>query len=250
MKRRRLFESRNELSLIGTESIATEPMSFNLFKQNLLAGTTIVYDLDRMLPKILNNFRVTSMDTFTGLKSFSIRKQNDAYVSIFLPQDTILSDIFSVNNFMANFEAAFRAPLVSTTMTHQTQTGCTISFNTPARNESGQTSLQTDEQLSTFRLLICLTFGFQFNLKIPHCACYPQNLKELLISDAGIHMNCIKSIECNTYLRMNPGSYDSIFVGPCPDNVTSIISIINAFSLGGSVNVNSIISQIMSATPK
>lgn len=78
--------------------------------------------------------------------------------------------------------------------------------------------------LTSFRQLMCLLCYKLFCVKLECCACYPLNESEFIAWQSGIFKNCY-SKECESYLKNNPYTYDSLFVGSCANATTNQIAI-------------------------
>jgi hypothetical protein len=210
----------------------------NDFDAKLFAGET-EYNYPDMLNIISQNLVQNENDSFNNIKSIKIKVLNNDFAIFNLPVNLSFTSIFNSHSFNLNFSNAFGIELSNAKFYNLQFPSINVKISNKVTQNNDYLELS---DLNYFRQLVCLTFAFLFNLKFTQCSCYPTTINELNLMKLGYTMNCIKAIECNTFLNANKDFNDSIVIGPCKESdidVSSVIlTTINALSLNKSITIN------------
>lgn len=192
-----------------------------------------------LLPiKVSGTIRYTFNDLISSLRKYIEENKNDKdnIIRIPLRQDTVLAipnatrihdDYFTTveSDFHQVFNLAFKKKIseVWPTKSHL-YPDVTLSLVVNEQISASSASKVDLISLTSFRQLCCLLCYKLFSVKLSCCACYPLNDGEFIAWQSGIFKNCY-SKDCELYLKNNPFTYDSLFVGSCANATTNQIAI-------------------------
>ena len=159
------------------------------------------------LSTLLNvlNKNVFTKDTSDGLAEYSIQRPNGDTYKVYRNMVNI-ANFFSTENFLANFNFAFKYSLqkddfsikVFSKLKIEVEIDCHMNVPTIAVNE-----------MADFRFLTCMLFGLIFNIKIIKCSCHPTSFEDFVLFDAGVSKNCISS-DCKNLLLDSSFIFDPL----------------------------------------
>ncbi len=190
---------------------------------DLISGT-IEYDYTKMINVIKSNLSQNENNQFQNIKIIKITAIDNDFISFYIPNYLKLDKILSITNFETNFSKAFGTDLQNVNFYNKDFRKIIVLIKSNANLVRDTQKTLDDYELTFFRTIFCFSLSYLFNLKCAVCACYPQDINQLLLWKSGINMNCINAAECKSFLTQNPGAIDPMFVGPC--NNAEIISVI------------------------
>ena len=91
--------------------------------------------------------------------------------------------------------------------------------------------------VAPFRFLTCLFMGLVFGLALNDCTCFPQSTNELMATDAGIGLNCVK-LACRNQLKQNPLLFDDLIHTDCTDTNFNTAFVSLGLFAGQTININ------------
>lgn len=214
---------------------------FELGIKDFLQGK-ITYKLTDML-NFIKTLNVEYSGSRTCIKLYS-RHDQTTPLTIFYPQQLNIAEMFLHDTFLSNYYEAFKTEKFPVSFAHSRFPHLKMFIDTsdmPAN--SNPTNLNFISQLY-FRQLVCLFFGFLFEIQISECACYPKSQVELTAWQSGLFMNCISST-CASWIQSNPASYDPLFIGECNNYIQQIaVYNISAFA-NKKVDINITFKQLV-----
>lgn len=217
-------DSQNLTNISGGRNL----VDTNLSVSSKLNQGVIYLKLSSILNKIKSS--VTVKLNSSGLADLEIKNFSKKVIKITLPV-TNFDRLFEQNSFNNNFFISFKQTFpVNVTSTVLNNITLNIQNDLPFNNNSTLTSLE----ITSFRMLTCLIFGFRFGLVIGNglCSCYPTNVAELNAVTSGIGMNCVK-LECKNFLLLNPDLFDNLLNTDCSDiGIQAAFISISAFANG------------------
>lgn len=236
----------SEIPKFNTEFIGTT----NLFNSLSITGE-ITYNYTTMKSIIKECLSQSTNNQFTNTKVIHIHEIKNHFITFHLPHNLNLADLLDEATFESNFSLAFQKQLALVEFKNKIMPKLKIRINA-IKNSSNIKNISSDD-LTYFRQIICFAFPYLFNLTFPECACYPQNLNQLLLWRSGIKMNCINGAGCESFIKYNPKFYDSLFVGRCNSysNISVIQNIININSKGNvTLNIDNGIFSLLKSLEK
>lgn len=207
---------------------------------NLISGK-ISIPLFEMVNVLYTRFMAAKKNNSTHIIQIQIG-DNSVSTELSLPTSLALY-IKDEQTFKSTFKLAFKtefpanAPLKSRFYPNL-MLEFTHNSNTPAVLDPPIKHNLVD--LVFFRQFVCLMIVEIFGVSIPSCACYPENVSELIAWQSGLPKNCYNNT-CQTLLQSNTDLYDGNYIGSCSEASTSQIAINYMRFIGNkgtSVNVN------------
>lgn len=195
------------------------------YKLDIIESTVLYMDYQKMYEKILKNFVQSSENQFNHISIINIKVTRESHISLFIPVQIKLADIFSPQVFAENWKNAFDGTdIFSHVFEHLKYKNVrakiqlpNISSTKPIDDTNTTKKGLCDEyEMGYFRMLVCISFAFLFRIRSPLCSCFPQTPTELIaIQKLGLYMNCINNVSCNSLLSQRPEFYDARFMGDC-----------------------------------
>lgn len=211
-----LQSSNNQLTLTTQSKISYD----------IKLNGTIEYTVD-YLRATINSYIEKCKDN-SGVITIPLGSNNETPLIIPNGTQIINSYFLSETTFLQNFKKAFSKTILEVwPKNSDIHKGVMLTLKKYTEPSSVSTQKATYLDLitlSSFRQLVCILFNKLFSIKLACCSCYPLNESEFMAWQSGVYKNCY-SKDCDTYLRDNPFTYDSLFVGSCADIGTSQIAI-------------------------
>jgi hypothetical protein len=189
------------------------------YKLDIIESTRLYMDYQKMYEKIIRNFIQSPDNQFNHISLIKIKVTSDSHISLFIPVQIKLADIFSPQVFAENWKNAFDGTdIFSHVFEHlkYKNVQATIKFPDISSTSVSTKGICDEYELGYFRMIVCISFAFLFKLRSPLCACFPQTPTELIaVQKLGLYMNCINNVSCNSLLSQRPEFYDARFMGDC-----------------------------------